>query len=74
MTALGRAVSGGFYGTAAASLADTDDNPDLENYGRDLKYQTDFRSVYARVIDDWLGVDSVPILGGDYRNAAVDFV
>lgn len=74
MMALGGAVRGGLYGTAAASLADTDDNPDLENYGRDVKFQTDFRSVYARVIDDWLGVDSVSILGGDYRNAAVDFV
>ena len=74
MMALGGRVGGGLYGTAAASLADTDDNPDLENFGRDVKYQTDFRSVYARVIDDWLGVDSMPILGGDYRNAAVDFV
>lgn len=74
MMAMGGRVGGGLYGNAAASLADTDDNHDLENFGRDVKYQTDFRSVYARVIDDWLGVDSVPILGGDYRNAAVDFV
>ena len=74
MMAFGGRVGGGLYGTAAASLANTDENPDLENQGRDVKYQTDFRSVYARVIDDWLGVDSVPILGGDFRNAAVNFV
>jgi len=26
------------------------------------------------VTDDWLGADSVSILGGDFRNPAVDFV
>ena len=73
MMALGGGVSGGLYGTAA-SLVDSDSNPDLENRGRDVKFQTDFRSVYARAIDDWLGADSVSILGGDFRNNAVDFV
>ena len=73
MMALGGGVSGGLYGTAA-SLVDSDSNPDLENRGRDVKFQIDFRSVYARVIDDWLGADSVSILGGDYRDAAVDYV
>ena len=53
---------------------DSDSNPDLENQGRDVKFQTDFRSVYARAIDDWLGADSVSILGGDFRNSAVNFV
>ena len=53
MMALGGQVAGGLYGTAA-SLANTPDNPTLENAGRDVAYGTDFRSVYARVIDDWL--------------------
>ena len=43
------------------------DNPTLENNGGDVRYETDFRSVYARVIDDWLGGDSTSILGGDFR-------
>ncbi|MEO2198497.1 MAG: DUF1501 domain-containing protein [bacterium] len=73
MLALGGGVQGGLYGTAA-TLDDTPDNPTLENNGRDVKYETDFRAVYARVIDDWLGTDSVSLLGGDFRNSAVDFV
>ena len=73
MMALGGQVAGGLYGTAA-SLANTPDNPTLENGGRDIAYGIDFRSVYARVIDDWLGADSVEILGADFSNATVDFV
>ena len=73
MMALGGQVAGGLYGTAA-SLTNTPDNPTLENAGRDVTYGTDFRSVYARVIDDWLGADSVEILGADFSDAKVDFV
>ena len=73
MMALGGGGQGGLYGTAA-TLDDTPDNPTLENNGRDVKHETDFRDVYARVIDDWLGADSVSILGGDFRNPTVDFV
>lgn len=73
MMALGGTVQGGLYGTAA-TLEDTPDNPTLENRARDVRHETDFRSVYARVIDDWLGASSVSILGGDYRNSTVDFV
>ena len=73
MMALGGGVSGGLYGTAA-SMADTPDNPTLENEGRDVKHQTDFRSVYARVIDDWLGANSIALLGSDFRSSSVDFV
>ena len=73
MLALGGGVSGGLYGTAA-SLADTSDNPALENEGRDVKHQIDFRSVYARVIDDWLGANSIALLGSDFRSSSVDFV
>ena len=73
MMALGGMVNGGLYGTAA-SLEDTPDNPTLENSGRDVRHETDFRAVYARVIDDWLDTSSVSILGADFRDAAVDFV
>lgn len=66
MMAMGGGVRGGIYGTAAS--LDTDaTNPTLENKGRDVKYETDFRAVYAKVLDGWLGTDSVAILGGDFR-------
>jgi len=67
MIALGGSVRGGLYGTAA-SLAPG--NPTLENSSGDVHYETDFRSVYARVLDQWLGVNSVPILNGDFRAGA----
>ena len=53
MMAMGGAVRGGIYGTAA-SLDPAGQNPTLENAGGDVTYQTDFRSVYARVLDNWL--------------------
>ena len=73
MMAFGGMVNGVLYGTAA-DLKDMPDNPTLENRGRDVRHETDFRSVYARVIDDWLGASSVSILGADFRNTAIDFV
>ena len=39
-----------------------------------MHYETDFRSVYARVIDDWLGASSTTILGGDFRSGAPAFL
>jgi uncharacterized protein (DUF1501 family) len=73
MMALGGGVSGGLYGTAA-SLNPVPDNPSLENRGADVAYETDFRSVYARVIDNWLGADSVSVLGADFRKPSLTFV
>jgi len=32
----------------------------------DVKFHTDFRQLYATVLDQWLGVDSAPILGGKF--------
>ena len=69
MMAIGGAVRGGLYGTAA-SLDPNPSNPTLENNGGDVRYETDFRSVYAKVLDGWLGTDSVGILGGDFRQGA----
>jgi uncharacterized protein (DUF1501 family) len=67
MFAMGGAVRGGLYGTAG-SLQPFTGNPALENSGGDLTYETDFRSVYAKVIDNWLGTDSAQILGGNFTN------
>jgi len=66
MMAMGGAVRGGIYGTAA-SLDPNPANPTLENNGADVRYETDFRAVYAKVLDGWFGTDSVAILGGNFR-------
>jgi uncharacterized protein (DUF1501 family) len=67
MMAMGGAVRGGIYGTMA-SLDPNPENPTLENNGGDVRHETDFRAVYARVLDNWLGTSSTSILGGDFRN------
>jgi uncharacterized protein (DUF1501 family) len=73
MMAMGGAVRGGIYGTAPS--LDTDiNNPTLENGAGDVRYETDFRSVYARVLDNWLGASSTAILGGDFRSGAPPIV
>ena len=69
MMAIGGAVRGGIYGTAA-SLEPNPANPSLENNGGDVRHETDFRAVYARVLDNWLGANSTAILGADFRAAA----
>jgi uncharacterized protein (DUF1501 family) len=73
MMAMGGGVRGGLYGTAA-SLNPNNVDGTLENNGNDVRYETDFRSVYARVLDNWLGTNSVPILGGDYRKSTLNFI
>lgn len=69
MMAIGGSVRGGLYGTAA-NLANDPNNPTLESNGGDVRYETDFRSVYAKVIDGWLGARSIDILQGDFRAGA----
>lgn len=73
MMAMGGRVNGGLYGSAPTLNPDPA-NPTLENNGADVRHETDFRSVYARVIDNWLGADSRAILGSDFRNASLTFV
>jgi len=73
MMVIGGAVRGGLYGTAA-KLTATPDNPGLENNAGDVRHETDFRSVYAKVIDSWLGADSGAILGADFRGGAPNFL
>jgi uncharacterized protein (DUF1501 family) len=73
MLAMGGRVSGGLYGTAA-NLNTDPANPTLENAGGDIRFETDFRSVYARVIDSWLGGDSTRLLNGNFRKASLTFI
>ncbi len=57
MFVLGKNVKGGLYGN----------NPDLTNLeDGDLRHTVDFRSVYATVIEDWLGASSKDVLGGNF--------
>jgi uncharacterized protein (DUF1501 family) len=55
----GTGVRGGTYGTYP-SLTDLDDG--------DLKYTTDFRRVYATLLERWLGADSQAVLGGTFES------
>jgi uncharacterized protein (DUF1501 family) len=38
----------------------------LLDQGKNLAFHTDFRSVYATIIQKWLGADPVPVLGGAF--------
>jgi uncharacterized protein (DUF1501 family) len=73
MMAIGGRVNGGFYGTAPNLNLDPR-NPTLENNAADIRYETDFRSVYAQVLDSWLSTDSVRLLGGNFRKGGLGFV
>jgi uncharacterized protein (DUF1501 family) len=73
MMAMGGKVKGGIYGTAPDLNTDPK-NPTLENSAGDVKFETDFRSVYAQVADGWLGTDSVKLLGGNFRKTGIGFI
>lgn len=62
MFLVGPMVNPGIVG-GHPSLSDLDDG--------DLKYKIDFRSVYASILEDWLGADSKPILEKSYRKLPV---
>lgn len=57
---IGNAVRGGMYGEMP-NFINRDDNDDLH-------HRLNYRSVYASVIDGWLGGDSTEILGGTYED------
>jgi uncharacterized protein (DUF1501 family) len=63
MFLIGNGVQPGLHG-AYPSLQDLDDNGDL-------KFSTDFRSVFAAVLQDHLGADPAPILAGSYDRVRV---
>jgi uncharacterized protein (DUF1501 family) len=73
MFVMGGKVNGGVYGTAPVLNTDPK-NPTLENNANDVTFETDFRSVYARVIDNWLGTNSVQLLNGDFRKSNLTFI
>jgi uncharacterized protein (DUF1501 family) len=58
MIVMGGGVRGGFYG----------ERPDLSRLDGNgsQRWAIDFRSVYATLLEDWLGVESTSILGGRF--------
>jgi len=58
--AVGEQVKGGLYGVY----------PSLERSaqeeGGNLKFNMDFRAVYSTILEDWLGLNPAPIVGGHF--------
>jgi uncharacterized protein (DUF1501 family) len=65
MFVFGKRVKAGIFG-AHPSLA-----PDKLDRG-DVPFHTDFRCVYATVLENWLGAKTVPILGSEFKK--LDFI
>jgi uncharacterized protein (DUF1501 family) len=62
----GPSVKGGVIGKHP-SLVDLDlAGIQMDSYAGDLKYHTDFRSVYATLLDSWLGCSSKAVLGANW--------
>jgi len=62
MFVIGKNINAGLVG-GRPNLTDLDQG--------DLKYTTDFRSVYASLVEQWLGADSTPILGQKFKQIAL---
>jgi uncharacterized protein (DUF1501 family) len=61
MFLIGSRVKGGLHGPV----------PDLEHLeDGDVKFTEDFRSVYATTLDQWMGTDSVTVLGQKFEHVA----
>ena len=59
--AVGESVKGGIYG----EYPSLDVNEQEE--GGNLKFSLDFRSVYTGLLEDWMGLDAKPIVGGSFE-------
>ncbi len=60
---VGDTVKGGLYG----------EYPSLESdklLDGDLQFNNDFRGLYATIVEDWLGLDSKPIVNGSFEKLA----
>ena len=62
---IGDAVKGGLYGEYPSL------EPEKVDQG-DLQWNNDFRSTYATLLEQWMGLDANPILGGTYEQ--FDFI
>jgi len=59
--AVGEKVKGGIYGEYPSL------EPGQQEEGGNLKHNMDFRSVYTTILEGWLGVDPVSVIGGNFQ-------
>jgi uncharacterized protein (DUF1501 family) len=59
--AIGEKVKGGLYGEYPSL------EPSKQEEGGNLKHTMDFRSVYSGILEDWLGLNPAPIVGGNFE-------
>jgi len=57
---VGDGVKGGLYGEYPSLASD-------QLLDGDLHYNNDFRGLYATLLENWLGLDSKPIVGGSFE-------
>ncbi|MSQ06031.1 MAG: DUF1501 domain-containing protein [Dehalococcoidia bacterium] len=62
---IGDAVKGGLHGEYPSLAAD-------QLVEGDWKFNNDFRGLYATILEDWLGLDAKPLVGGSFEK--LDFV
>ena len=58
---IGENVKGGLYGQYPSL------NPNELEDGGNLQHNTDFRSVYTTLLENWMGLDAKPIVGGSFE-------
>ncbi len=59
--AIGEHVKGGVYGEYPSL------EPSQQEEGGNLKFNLDFRSVYTDIVENWLGLEAAPIVGGNFE-------
>ena len=59
--AVGEHVKGGIYGTYPSLV------PSEQEFGGNLKFNLDFRSVYSTILEDWFGMEPEPIVNGNFE-------
>ena len=58
---IGDRVNGGLYSEYPSI------DPSDWLYGEDLKHTIDFRGIYGTVLEQWLGVEAAPVVGGSFE-------
>ena len=58
---IGQSVIGGLYSEYPPL------DPSKLEVGEDLRHTIDFRCVYSSVLEQWMGMDAVPIIGGTFE-------
>lgn len=63
---IGEQVKGGLYGEYPSL------EPDKLEEGGNLQHSLDFRSTYTTLLENWMGVDAKPVVGGSFEK--LDFI